>query len=386
MKFVFVSGSFLLLLFAGRSISAPAQASSQDNFETLSRRAAAALDTQPGEAVQLYQRALKLHPVWPEGWFYLGASEYQLKHFPQATIAFSQAVELAPQNGPARAFLGLAEYQLREFDKSLTDLQRGTSLGTEGNPRFSSDVHTHLAVLLSRQAHFGPALEQLEPLAKAGDNSEPVITAFGLAVLQQSLLPPDIPADKRSVVEGAGRAVWSFYAEKPDEAQALFEQLVKEHGSERGVHYAYAMSLVPRDPDLALGELRRELGINPNHLYACVEAALLEMKRGEFGESLKLAARGVQLGPDYSLAHAALGRALLKAGQSEKAMSELETAIRLAPQDALLHFYLEQAYLRAGRNADAEKEKAEYYRLKASATVPLGGMQPQIGGELSRPR
>jgi hypothetical protein len=39
--------------------------------------------------------------------------------------------------------------------------------------------------------------------------------------------------------------------------------------------------------------------------------------------------------------------------------------VKLQPDNAQTHFYLEQAYRRVGRKSDAQREKAEFVRLKS---------------------
>jgi Flp pilus assembly protein TadD len=60
-----------------------------------------------------------------------------------------------------------------------------------------------------------------------------------------------------------------------------------------------------------------------------------------------------------------MGHSLLAMGQPEKAVPELEAAVRLQPANSQLHFYLEKAYRQAGRKTAADKEKAEFLRLKS---------------------
>ena len=60
-----------------------------------------------------------------------------------------------------------------------------------------------------------------------------------------------------------------------------------------------------------------------------------------------------------------MGRALLAKDQPEKAVPLFERAVKLEPDNAQTHFYLEQSYRRIGRKSDAEREKAEFMRLKA---------------------
>jgi Flp pilus assembly protein TadD len=50
--------------------------------------------------------------------------------------------------------------------------------------------------------------------------------------------------------------------------------------------------------------------------------------------------------------------------QAAKAIPHFERSIQLQPDNAQTHFYLEQAYRRAGRKLDAQREKAEFVRLK----------------------
>ncbi len=371
--------SLLLLASDGFGQTGSSTTATDSDFDDLARRAAAAVDVRPEEAVNLYQKALAKRPAWPEGWFYLGASEYQLQQFGQASTAFERAVKLAPQNGPAAAFLGLSEYQSGDYSASLGHLEQGIRLGTEGSAHFSSEVHSHLAYLLCRAGLFGPALIGLEPLAKAGDNGQTVITAFGLAVLQRRELPAQVPASERKLVNKAGAAVWAYYAEQPDRANALFQQLVADYPQASGVHYAYGMFLVPRDPDQALAELSRELANDPRHLEALIQSSLLELKRGEVARAVALGGRATLANPDDPLARAAFGRALLKNGQSGKAVSELERAVKLAPQEATFHLYLEQAYSAAGQAERAQTEKTSFLRLRAASAAEVGkGLQPSL--------
>ena len=62
----------LLVLLAAHWLRA--QTPSREQFDDLSRRAQAALDSRPDEAIQLYKEALGIRPDWPEGWLYMGGA------------------------------------------------------------------------------------------------------------------------------------------------------------------------------------------------------------------------------------------------------------------------------------------------------------------------
>ena len=334
------------------------------NFEDLAQRAAAAVDSQPSEAVKLYREALRLRPSWAEGWFYLGASEYELKEYAGSEAAFLRTTSLAPENGVAWAFLGLCEYSLGDRQKALEHINKGEALGIGDNKPFISVVRQRAALMAIRTGAFEAGLEQLNPVAKFGDDSQPVLEAYGLGTLGISSDPQQLSASKQELVNLAGKAAWAYAAQRPDEAKANFDALVEKYPSEPGVHYAYGIFLAPRNPEAALAEFQKELKSNPTHVYARLQTAFLELKAGNADSAVADAREAVKLDGANYLAHTALGRALSSTGQTDAAIQELQTAARLAPGEPQIHFYLEQAYKGAGKLPEAAKQRAEFTRLK----------------------
>lgn len=334
------------------------------NFDDLSRRAAAALQSNPDEAVRLYRQALAVRPSWAEGWFNLGGGLYQLKQFSDSRLAFQHAAKLAPQNGGVWAFLGLCDYELRDYPQALLEVRKAEALGLPDDLKFVSAVRNHAALICIRASDFSAAVEQLKPLAMLGDDSPQTVQALGLSTLGISLLPSEIPPDKQPLIELAGRAAWALYAEHANDASALFHQLIAEYPNHAGAHYLYGTYLLDRDPDAAKAEFLKELQISPSHVPARLQIAILEIKAGNAPAARKLAEEATKLQPANPLSHAVLGRSFVYLDQYAKAVPELEMAVRLAPENPQLHFSLAQAYRRVGRTADAQKQTAEFNRLK----------------------
>jgi tetratricopeptide (TPR) repeat protein len=119
---------------------AHAQAEAAPSFEDLARRAQAALQVRPAEAATLYRQAVGMRPDWAEGWFYLGASLYDLRRYAEARDAFRKEVKLAPRMAPGWAFLGLAEADLNDSEQALADIRHGEALGIKGNHDFEVAV------------------------------------------------------------------------------------------------------------------------------------------------------------------------------------------------------------------------------------------------------
>jgi len=354
-------------VFACFLLAANAQAPA--SFEDLAGRAQAAVDSNPAEAVTLFRQALALRPSWAEGWLYLGGDLYQLKRYQEAREAFHKGIALAPDKGVAWAFLGLSEAELGEADQdqALADIGKGEALGIGNNREFETAVRVRAALILIRRTAYDEALAQLEPLAQLPETPTPVIQAAGLYALALPRLPSEIPAAQQAVVELAGQAFWATLSKRPDDAKARYAELLEKYPHSPGVHYAHGLFLMEADQRGALEEFREELKANPVHWPSLLAAAFLETRRGAPEAALQLVERAEKVAPERHrwVCHAEMGHSLLAMGQPEKAVPELEAAVRLQPANSQLHFYLEKAYRQAGRKTAADKEKAEFLRLKS---------------------
>ncbi len=344
-------------------------------FEELVRRAEAAVDNNPAEAVSLFRQALALRPSWAEGWLYLGADLYRLKRYQEARDAFRKGTALAPDKGAGWAFLGLSEYELGESDRALADIRKGEALGLGNNRGFEIAARVRGALILIRASAFDEALAQLEPLKDSSDNPPAVIQAAGLCALAMPLLPSDVPPSKLAVVDLAGKGLWGAMSKRPEDAKAAYRELMEKYPREPGVHYAHGLFLMEFDQRAALAEFRKELEANPVHWPSLLAAAFLETRSGAPEVAIQLVERAAKVVPERHrwICHTEMGHSLLAMGQAEKAVPELEAAVKLQPANSQLHFYLEKAYRLAGRKAEADREKAEFLRLKAEedpTTVP----------------
>ena len=338
-----------------------------ETFEDLSSRAQAALDSHPDQAAALYKKALELQPVWPEGWFYMGGALYRLNRYNEAIEAFNKGIEQSPGNGVAWAFLGLCEYELGHYDKALSDIGKGEQMGLGSNVGFESAVRQRAAMALIRSSLFDQAMAQLQPLAKYQQSLPPVVEAVGLSALAVSQDPSKLSEARRKVVMMAGTAMWAATSQRPKDAEEGFRQLLEAYPNEPGVHYAHGLYLMDIDQHGALQEFQKELRIDPNHWPALLVSAFLTTREGAPDVAMQLAERARKLAPsNYMwLCDAEMGRALLAKDEAEKAIPLFEDSVKRQPDNAQTHYYLEQAYRRAGRKADAQREKAEFVRLKS---------------------
>jgi tetratricopeptide (TPR) repeat protein len=350
-----------------KQTSAKAQAPARDNsyFDRIVKladeaRSAGRLD----EAVELYTKALRIRPKWPEGWWYLGAIFYEKDLYAQARDAFSNLVALDPKRGPAWGMLGLCRFQTHEYEQAVIALQRGRTLDLAGNQELESVVRYHTALLYIRFEQFEVAYEILGEFLRVGNDSPKVVEAFGLTMLRMPFLPNEIPPDKREQVLLAGQGGLNMAARRLDEARRAFDALLARYPNAPNVHYAVGVFLMNQDADAALKEFRRELEISPSHQPAMVQVAFEYLKRGDYDEALPLAEKSVELAPKMYPARNVLGRVLLQVGQVDRAVKELEEGVRLAPTSPEMHFALSRAYARAGRQAEAKREQDTFKQLQ----------------------
>jgi len=367
------SAPLLLALVLLTAPWARTQTPGKEPFEDLAKRAQAALDSRPGEAVQLFQQALAIRPDWPEGWLYMGGTLYQMGRYAEATDALRKGIGLAPVFANGWALLGLSESQLDDTDQAMADIRKGEELGLNGNAQFETAVRLRAAQLLILSSAFDEALAQLQPLSRYPDQPAAVEEAMGLCALASPDDMGKLSPQRRAVTDLAGKAAWSFATQRPGAAAGLYRQLLTQYPAEPGVHYAYGLFLMETDIKEALAEFQKEVQNNPKHWPAMLVVATIQLRQSapeQAMESLHAAMKAVPVKYRW-LCHLDLGRADLDANNATGAISELEDAVRQMPSNASAHFFLAEAYRQAGRKADAEREKTEFEKAKVQQD-PLG--------------
>jgi tetratricopeptide (TPR) repeat protein len=362
----------VLRLMAG---VAHAQTEAPPSFEDLAQRAQAALQVRPAEAAKLYRQLVEIRPDWAEGWFFLGASLYDLQRNAESREAFRREVKLAPRMGPGWAFLGLVESELNDSEQALADISRGESLGIRGNHEFEMTVRLKAAALLLKAQAFDDALLQLQPLADGTENSPAVSDTMGLCALAIPHTMEELTEAQRAVVRMAGIAAWALVSHRPADAESAYRQLLERYPNAPGVHYAHALYLLETDLEAALKELETEVRNTPKHWPALILMSTLRSRQGSPELAIESLREALKIVPARYLwlCHAEMGRAYLTSNNATAAVSELETAVRLEPGNAQIHYLMAQAYRRAGRREDAQKQTLVFEKLKAQqdpAAVP----------------
>jgi predicted Zn-dependent protease len=358
----------VLLFVAGAQTPAPANA---DQFARISEQASEARKQERwNDAERLYRNAVRLHPDWKEGWWYLGTILYDHDRYAEAGTALRRFTVLDPKIAPAWAFLGLCEFETRKYEEALAHLEEAIRLGLDRNTQLGVVARYHLALLRTREGEFEGALEILIRFAEEGNDKPEFVEAAGLAGLRKPLLPPELQSAERELVLRVGRAVMDTGARRAADAQKDFENLVAGYPQMPNLHYLFGSYLLTSDPDAGLAQLKKELEISPGHVPALEQIAFEYLKRGDAAAALPYARNAVAADPRSVVAHIALGRALIESGDVGNGIRELQFSKKLAPENPQIRIALASAYAKAGRRAEAAQERAEFLKLKRLAGNP----------------
>jgi tetratricopeptide (TPR) repeat protein len=364
-----------------------AQSGDLEAFKTRGDAARAANHLQ--EAASVYQEAVRVHPRWTEGHWYLGTISYELGNYRVCRTELEQVLKIQTKNGAGWAFKGLCEFQLKTYGTALDDLTRANELGVGEDSDFVAVVGYHRAMLLARAGQFERALNVCAGFVRGGNTNPEILDVLGVTILRLAMLPSEVPLDKREMVRLAGRAGAFSMSPTRDAAEQAFTQLVSAYGDNPNVHYVYGTYLSRDRPEEAMQQFKLELQRSPDHVPARIQIAQELITRGDFEGARPYAAEAARLAPRDFLARKVLGQVKLQTGDTAGAIVELEEARRLEPSSPSVRFHLSRAYQRAGRADDAKRERAEFTRLEAiqqkqrgavagaDAEQPEGSPQPQ---------
>ena len=181
-------------------------------------------------------------------------------------------------------------------------------------------------------------------------------------LLRTAALPSEVAAPKRELVRAAGHAGYLHLALRSEDAAKAYAALVAGYPKEPWVHYAYGVFQLRSDSEAALGELRRELEVQPDNVMANLEIAFELIVRGDYAQARPFADRAAQLAPGLFAARNARGRVLIELGELEPGIVGLLARGGRSPgaREPGGALSLARAYTKAGRAEDATRERAVF--------------------------
>ncbi|MBI3414993.1 MAG: tetratricopeptide repeat protein [Verrucomicrobia bacterium] len=152
---------------------------------------------------------------------------------------------------------------------------------------------------------------------------------------------------------------------KYDEAIAIYEQAVSQHGEDEDIHYNLGIAYARKgNVEAAIKHYEEALRILPDYAEAHNNLGNLLASRRRFDEASGHFQTALKISPDYASAHNNFGTALRLQGKTNEAREHFAEAVRLSPEYGEAHFNYGTILLSAGQYEEAVKQLSEAVRLK----------------------
>lgn len=327
------------------------------------------------------------------------------KRYPEAALEFQNMLRIDPNSADAHANLGTVFYAQAKYLEAVASFEKSLKLrpGLKGAAAF-------LGMSLARAGRIEEALPLLEKgfqsplsdewkleagllLGDACQRANNLKCLLSVVTELERLYPTNIEVLYFSYHMHAtlgARAVAGLVKTAPDSARLhqLTGELLESDGDFAGAiaQYRKALEIEPRLPGChrALGvalmnlstddatrlevenHFQQELGNNPNDAAAEYQLGELFWLRNQSKDALSHFTRAIQLQPSFPDALIAAGKAQIALGQSAQAIILLEKAVALDPSNDVARYRLAKAYQSSGKSQAADREFAEFRRLRTS--------------------
>ena len=341
----------------------------QQQIEAHSRQAQDFLKTgHPDLATAEFRAVLALDPNNVDARGNLGVTCFFQGDYAKAAPELRAAVKLRPNLWKIQALLGISEKRLGQTAGAQTDLERSFPQLEEEKIRIQA------------------GLELVEIYYAAGHLDK----AAGVAGVLRQLAPTDtdiLYTAYRIYSDLAGESMLTMAMLAPRSArmhQIMAQEMTRQGNTEGAIaHYREAVKLDPRLPGLrfelaeALNlsesptdqeqvekEYRAALADNPFDEKAECRLGEIAFRASDLESALAHYSRAVELQPNDAEASLGMGKTLTQMHRMADAEPYLQRAAQLEPFTAVTHYRLSLVYRAAGRTADAQRELAEFQRLK----------------------
>jgi tetratricopeptide (TPR) repeat protein len=355
--------------FSQAAASSQTAPSTKQQIDTHSRQAQEYLmKNQPSLAVREYEAILKLDPNSVDAHGNLGVTLFFQGDYAKATPNLRAAVKQRPNLWKIQALLGMSEKRIGEIAAAQADLEKSFPQLSEDKLRIQAGMELaevyYAGGNLDKAANVVGILRQLAP-----ENTEVLYTAY------------------RIYSDLAGETMLSMAMVAPKSArmhQIMGQEMSRQGNVEGAVaHYREAVKLDPALPGLRFelaealnlsgsaadqGQVEKEyraaLAANPFDEKSECRLGDIALRAADLQQALAHFQRAVELQPGDAEANLGMGKVLMQLHRTADAEPYLKRAAQLEPFTAVTHYRLSQVYRAAGRNEEAQKELAEFQRLK----------------------
>ena len=360
---------FAVLLIAALSCFGQSNASVQQQIELHGRQAQQYLKgNRPDLAAKEFSAVIALDRNNVDAHGNLGVLLFFQNDFANAAEQLRATLQLRPNLPKIEALLGMCERRTGQAAAAQLDLEKSFPSLTEEKIRIQAGMELieiyYGAGSLDKAAAVVSTLRQLKPA-----DVEILYTAHRIysdladeSMLSMAMVAPDSARMHELMAHEAAR-----YG-NTEQAIVQFRDAIKIDPHTPGLHYELAEALsnstVPSDREQVETEYRAALAANPFDEKSECRLGDIAAHQSDLKSALSHYSRAVELQPNDPAANVGFAKVLILMNQSEKAVRLLEHAAQLEPFNAIVHYHLATLYRKSGRNEDAQRELAEFRRLR----------------------
>jgi protein O-GlcNAc transferase len=300
-------------------------------------------------AVAKLKQALKSDPQNAELHDELGSVYAQQKDWPNARLAFMDAIRLRPDFAIAHMHLGLT-LQSEQLPGALDELTKAYQLAPK-----NAVVAAQLGQALANAGQDDQAIPILEDALELDPNSATVAYQLGLAFQRINKVQNAIPLLQKAA------------AADPNNAEVL-----------TNLGMALCQAQKPKD---AVPILQRAVAQTPENTTAREDLAAAYIQLSQFDDAVNQLRQALKLSPNASQLHYNLGIAFKMQDDASDAIPELESAEKLDPSAPEPPYALGTLYMEAARYADAARELESSLKLRpenGEGWVTLGSVYDHL--------
>ena len=346
-----------------------AQSNKQQQIETHARQAQDFLRANhPDDAVREFNAILQLDPDNLDAQANLGVTYYFKGDYAKALPPLHAAVKLRPDIWKLRALLGMSEKRAGQIAAAQADFEASFPQLQEEKLRLQVGMDLieiyYSANQFEKAAAVVATLRQIAP-----ENPDVLYTAFriysnlaGESMLTMAMVAPKSARMHQMMAQELSREG------NTQGALAQYREAVKLDPHVPGLRFELAEALNLSENQAGQAEVENEykaaLAENPFDAKAEVRLGDIALRKPDLEAALKHFNRALELQPNDSEAFLGAGRTLMQMQRTKEAEVYLKRSVEIEPFTAAAHYRLSQVYRGLGRSADAQKELAEFQRLK----------------------
>ncbi len=331
-----------------------------------------------GRYVELEARTRVLVEEFPEAglvWKALGASIQMQGREEEALPALQRAVDLLPDDAPARCNLGRALRHTGQLDAAMAHFRRAVEI----KPDFA-DAHNNLGNVFEDLGQLQDALAsyrlavQIKPgSAVAQNNLGATLQKLGLSAeaaarFRQALaINPDF-AEAHSNLGGALLDLGQLA-----DAEASYRRAIEIKPDFVPAHNRLGVTLRRlRQPEAAAASHRRALEIDPDHASAHNNLGIALQDLGQFDAAMACYRRALEIDPNFASAHINRGCVLEDLWRLDDAVASFRRALEIDPDSTAVRSSLLslQHYIAGNSAASLLAEARQFGDLVARQARP----------------